>query len=70
MSAQLLAFDRVAIHLGGREILSPTSFEVGRGEFVCIVGASGCGKTTLLRAASGLVAPSGGAVRRGGVAVT
>jgi len=66
----LLAFDRVAIHLGGREILSPTSFEVARGEFVCIVGPSGCGKTTLLRAASGLVAPQGGTVRRNGEAVT
>ncbi|MBN8492085.1 MAG: ABC transporter ATP-binding protein [Burkholderiales bacterium] len=70
MAAPLLAFDRVAITLGGREILSPTSFEVGRGEFVCIVGPSGCGKTTLLRAASGLVAPSGGTVRRNGIAVT
>jgi len=70
VAAPLLAFDRVAITLGGREILSPTSFEVGRGEFVCIVGPSGCGKTTLLRAASGLVAPSGGTVRRNGIAVT
>ena len=70
MSAPLLVFDRVAIHLGGREILSPTSFEVARGEFVCIVGASGCGKTTLLRAASGLVTPTGGTVRRDGVPVT
>lgn len=66
----LLAFDRVAIQLGGREILSPTSFEVGRGEFVCIVGASGCGKTTLLRAAAGLVRASAGSVRRNGQAVT
>jgi len=70
LTAPLLSFDRVAIHLGGREILSPTSFEVERGEFVCIVGSSGCGKTTLLRAASGLVAPSGGTVRRNGTAVT
>ena len=69
MSAPFLSFDRVAIHLGGREILSPTSFEVARGEFVCIVGPSGCGKTTLLRAASGLVAASFGAVRRNGAAV-
>ena len=69
-AAPLLCFDGVAIQLGGREVLLPTSFEVGRGEFVCIVGASGCGKTTLLRAASGLVAPSGGTVRRNGVAVT
>jgi len=62
----LLSFDRVAIHLGGREILSPTSFEVGRGEFVCIVGPSGCGKTTLLRAATGLVNATAGEVRRNG----
>jgi len=65
-----LAFDRVAIHLGGREILSPTSIEVARGEFLCIVGPSGCGKTTLLRAATGLVGPSSGEVRRNGVVVT
>jgi len=66
----VLSFDRVAIHLGGREILSPTSFDVQRGEFVCIVGPSGCGKTTLLRAAAGLLRAGGGEVRRGGQAVT
>jgi NitT/TauT family transport system ATP-binding protein len=66
----VLGFDQVAIHLGGREILSPTSFDVARGEFVCIVGASGCGKTTLLRAATGLMRPSGGQVQRNGQVVT
>lgn len=60
----LLCFDEVAIRLGGREILSPTSFEVARGEFVCVIGPSGCGKTTLLRAAAGFVTPSAGAVYR------
>ncbi|MDO8771652.1 MAG: ABC transporter ATP-binding protein [Burkholderiaceae bacterium] len=66
MISSLLQFDDVSIHLGGREILSPTSFTVARGEFVCIIGPSGCGKTTLLRAAAGFVAPSGGAVKRHG----
>lgn len=70
MSTPFLDFDRVSIHLGGREILSPTSFTVTRGEFVCIVGPSGCGKTTLLRAATGLLAASGGEVRRSGQVVT
>ena len=62
----LLSFEGLGIHLGGREILSPTSFEVARGEFVCIIGPSGCGKTTLLRAAAGLVQPSVGAIFRNG----
>jgi NitT/TauT family transport system ATP-binding protein len=65
----LLQFDQVSVHLGGREILSPTSLNVARGEFVCVIGPSGCGKTTLLRAAAGFVAPSGGAVRRSGQVV-
>ncbi len=69
-AAPLLRFDAVSIRLGGREILSPTSFEVRRGEFVCIVGASGCGKTTLLRTASALVAPTAGRVLRHGVPIT
>jgi NitT/TauT family transport system ATP-binding protein len=66
----LLRFDQVSIHLGGREILSPTSFEVARGEFVCIIGPSGCGKTTLLRAAAGFLSPSGGAALRHGKPIT
>jgi NitT/TauT family transport system ATP-binding protein len=60
----LLEFVSVGIHLGGREILSPTSLVVQRGEFVCVIGPSGCGKTTLLRAAAGFVAPSSGSVHR------
>ena len=69
MYSDLLSFDGVSIHLGGREILSPTSFAIAPGEFVCVIGPSGCGKTTLLRAAAGFVAPSSGTVTRAGVPV-
>ncbi|MDB5512795.1 MAG: nitrate transporter, ATPase subunit [Enterovirga sp.] len=49
---------------GGGEttIFSDLWLRVGRGEFVCVIGHSGCGKTTVLNILAGLDAPSGGAV--------
>jgi NitT/TauT family transport system ATP-binding protein len=38
------------------------SLTVGDGEFVSIVGPTGCGKTTLLNVAAGLIAPSAGSI--------
>ncbi len=43
-----------------RAALGGVSFEVGQGEFVCVVGPSGAGKTTLLRCMAGLSAPTSG----------
>src|SRR2546427_7593449 len=40
--------------------LDGATFEVKRGEFVCVVGASGSGKTTLLNVLAGLDRPSAG----------
>lgn len=48
--------------------LQDISFEVGQGEFVSVVGASGCGKTTLLKIVAGLI-PHDGEVRVGGALV-
>jgi len=47
--------------------LESISLEVRRGEFVCLVGASGCGKTTLLNLLSGLDRQSRGEIRVDGV---
>jgi sulfonate transport system ATP-binding protein len=38
------------------------SLDVADGEFVAIVGPTGCGKTTLLNVAAGLIAPSSGSI--------
>ncbi len=51
-------------------ILQDISLEVREHEFVCIVGASGCGKTTLLRLLGGLLQPSEGTVTFRGKPVT
>jgi NitT/TauT family transport system ATP-binding protein len=55
---------------GATEAIADLSFEVDKGEFVCIVGPSGAGKTTLLKTVSGLMAPTAGEVKLGGEAVT
>ena len=39
---------------GALTALSGVSFDVNKGEMICIVGSSGCGKSTLLRAVAGL----------------
>jgi NitT/TauT family transport system ATP-binding protein len=43
-----------------RLALADVTFDVARGEFVCVVGPSGSGKTTLLRCLAGLMPPSSG----------
>jgi len=51
-------------------VLSNVSIQVHASEFVSIVGASGCGKTTFLRILDGLIAPSAGEVLIDGCKVT
>lgn len=49
------------------EIVHGISFDVEEGEFVCIIGANGCGKTTALKAIMGLLPAWKGAVRVHGI---
>lgn len=45
-----------------RQVLADVSAEVPDGEFVALIGKSGCGKTTLLNMVAGFLSPSEGAV--------
>jgi NitT/TauT family transport system ATP-binding protein len=46
------------------------SLEVREGELVCLLGASGCGKSTMLNLFAGFMSPSAGEVRLRGEAIT
>ncbi len=46
----------------GRPVFAGVDFTMDRGEFVCIIGHSGCGKTTILNVLAGLDTASGGHV--------
>jgi sulfonate transport system ATP-binding protein len=50
--------------------LDHVSLQVNEGEFVCLVGASGCGKTTLLNIIAGLEKPDSGNVLADGKPIT
>lgn len=61
MSAALRARG-VTVEHSGRRVLDDVSFEVERGEFACLCGPNGGGKTTLLKAALGLVPLAAGTI--------
>lgn len=51
-------------------VVSGVSFDVREGEFLSLLGASGCGKTTILRILIGVLAPTSGQIRKDGVDIT
>jgi len=61
----MIVADDLHLLLEGRTILDRVSFEIARGESVALVGANGCGKTSILRCLLGLVPFAGRATIEG-----
>ena len=58
----MIEFQHVKKAYGEKTVLKDFSLTVEKGEFVAIVGSSGCGKTTALKLVNGLLAPDGGEI--------
>jgi putative spermidine/putrescine transport system ATP-binding protein len=67
---EFLRVENVAVGYGQTQVLKGLDLSIRQGEFVALLGSSGCGKTTLLRAIAGFVKPTAGVIRVDGRDVT
>lgn len=69
-SEDVISVKDLEVAYGETTILKDVTFSVKKGEILTILGASGCGKTTLLRAMTGLLAPVRGTIHVAGEEIT
>ncbi len=65
-----LEIEDLHVAYGGIQALKGISLSVDEGQIVTLIGANGAGKSTTLRAISGLLKPQSGSIRYGGEALT
>ena len=66
----LLEVRELVVSYGGIQAVKGISLEIAAGELVCLIGANGAGKTTMLRALCGLHRSTSGSIRYDGQDIT
>lgn len=66
----MLSVHKLEVAYGGIQAVKGIDLEVGRGEVVALIGANGAGKSSTLKALSGLLKPSAGRIDYDGAEIT
>lgn len=69
-NSHYLILDNLSVSFGDTEVVKSLSMRLEQGEIGCLLGFSGCGKTTALRAIAGLEQPQSGRVVLNGKTLT
>ena len=59
----VLELEDIHYQMKQNRIISGLSLTLNAGEILCLLGASGCGKTTVLKLIAGLISPDSGSIR-------
>ena len=59
---KLIELKNIVVEFDGERIIDDMSLYIGDGEFITLLGCSGCGKTTTLRVIAGFIQPQSGTV--------
>ena len=70
MSNAILKINDLKVNYGGIEAVKGISFDVPKGEIITLIGATGAGKSSTLRAIAGLVKPTSGSIVFSGEDIT
>ena len=62
----ILQYDSIRVNLGNKQILESVSLATQPGKLVGIIGANGCGKSTLIKTTFGTVSKQGGSITLNG----
>lgn len=61
----ILMLKKLRLGYDEKTVIKDASFELEQGDFACVVGTNGCGKSTLIRGILGLIKPMAGKIEYG-----
>ena len=67
MSKTYVTFNNVSFSYGGKDAIQDVSFQLNEGDYLCVLGENGTGKSTIVKLLVGLLKPESGSIEYNGI---